>query len=119
LDDYTTSGIQWSNATTNVTLTDVRVHGMVGPTGTGVSLTRVAQVGNAMSGWNMDLGNGTTGTGTLSMDHLSILWNGCAEEYPIVDQVPYNYCTDDFNGGYGDGIGTATVQSNPAWTISS
>jgi hypothetical protein len=123
LDDYTTIGIQWSNATTNVKLTDVRVHGMAadgmaGPTGNGVSLERVALVGNPMGGWNLDLGDGTTGTGTLSMDHMSILWSGCAEEYPIVDALPYNYCTDDQSGGYGDGIGTATVQSNPAWKIS-
>ena len=46
LDDYTTSGIQWSNTTTNVSLTDIRVHGMAGnglsgPTGDGVALERV------------------------------------------------------------------------------
>jgi hypothetical protein len=123
LNDYATNGIAWSNATTNVTLTDVRVHGMaangmIGPTGNGVSLERVALVGNALSGWDMDLGNGTTGTGRLSMDHLTILWSGCAEEYPLVHELPYNYCTDDFSKGYGDGIGTATVVSNPAWIIS-
>jgi hypothetical protein len=122
LDDYATSGIAWSNATNNVSLTDIRVHGMaangmIGPPGDGVTLSRVAIVGNALSGWNMDRSDGTTGTGTLILNKLSVLWNGCSEEYPIVDALPYNYCTDDSNGGYGDGIGTANVVSNPPWYI--
>src|SRR5215469_14835441 len=70
LDDYATSGILWSNTTSNVTLTDIRVHGMaangiIGPTGDGVMLERVVLAGNAQSGWNMDKGDGTTGTGNL------------------------------------------------------
>jgi hypothetical protein len=122
LDDYATNGVLWSNATTNVTMQDVRVHGMaangmLGPTGDGVSLARVAIVGNASSGWNMDRGNNTTGTGVLQLLQTHILWNGCSEEYPIVDSLPYTACTDDKSGGYGDGLGTATVTSNPAWTI--
>ena len=122
LSDYAESGIKTNNTTTNVTITDVRVHGMavngmLGATGTGVSLLRVALVGNASSGWDMDDGSGTTGTGTLSMNYFSVLWNGCAEEYPIVDPVPYQDCTDDNVGGYGDGIGTATTTSSPAWIV--
>jgi hypothetical protein len=122
LGDYASNGIVTNNHTTNVTITDVRIHGMasagmIGATGTGVSLERVALVGNASSGWNMDDGSGTTGTGTLSLDHFSVLWNGCAEEYPIVDALPYQDCTDDNTGGYGDGIGTATTVSNPAWLM--
>jgi hypothetical protein len=122
MDDYASTGILWSNATTNTTLTDVRVHGiaangMLGPTGDGVSLARVAIVGNAISGWNMDRGDKTTGSGALQLFQTHILWNGCSEEYPIVDALPYNYCTDDNSGGYGDGIGTATIPSYPAWTI--
>ena len=31
--------------------------------------------------------------------------------------LPYQDCTDDNTGGYGDGIGTATVTSNPAWLM--
>ncbi len=122
LSDYAGSGIKTNNTTTNVAITDIRVHGlavngMVGATGTGVSLLRVALVGNASSGWNMDDGSGTTGTGTLSMNYFSVLWNGCAEEYPIVDALPYQDCTDDNNAGYGDGIGTATTTSSPAWIV--
>ena len=122
LSDFATNGILTSNKTTNVTITDVRIHGMasagmLGPTGDGVSLERVALVGNPSSGWNMDTGNGQTGTGNLTLDHLSLLWNGCSEEYPIVHSLPYQDCTDDQSGGYGDGLGTATVSSNPAWIM--
>jgi hypothetical protein len=122
LGDFAGTGILTSNTTTNVAITDIRVHGlasngMLGATGTGVSLLRVALVGNASSGWNMDDGSGTTGTGTLSMNYFSVIWNGCAEEYPIVDSVPYQDCTDDNAGGYGDGIGTATTTSSPAWLM--
>lgn len=122
LSDYATNGITTSNTTTNTTVTDVTVHGvassgMLGATGTGVSVLRVALVGNASSGWNMDDGSGATGTGILNMDYFSVLWNGCAEEYPIVDATPYQDCTDDSSGGYGDGIGTATTTSSPAWIM--
>jgi hypothetical protein len=118
--DYATNGITTSKASTNVSITDVRVHGMIGngmkgPTGDGVVVERVALVGNHMSGWDMDPGDGTTGTGNVLLDHMAILWNGCSEEYPIVDALPYKDCNDDYSGGYGDGLGTATVTSNPAW----
>lgn len=120
LGDYADSGIVFSRDTTNVTIADVRVHGLtnagfVGPTGDNVTVTRVTLAGNASSGWNMDAGNGTTGTGTLTLDHFQVLWNGCAEEYPIADSMPYADCTDQNSSGYGDGIGTATAQSNPPW----
>ena len=128
LDDYANAGIVTSNKTTNTTFTDINIHGMaaegmLGPTGDGVVLTRVNIVGNPLSGWNMDSGDGTTGTGTLTLNNVGILWNGCSEMYPIPDPtatgitLPYHECSDDNSGGYGDGIGTATVTSNPAWIV--
>jgi hypothetical protein len=123
LGDYATNGIVTNNATTNTTITDVNIHGMasagiVGATGDGVVVTRVALSGNPGAGWNMDDGSGTTGSGHLTLSYFTTQWNGCAEEYPIVDALPYADCTDDNSGGYGDGIGTATTTSNPAWIIS-
>jgi len=120
LGDYADNGMGFSNGTSHVTITDVRVHGMTnagffGPTGDQVHLLRVTLAGNASSGWNMDAGNGSTGTGTITFDQVQILWNGCAEEYPIAHPLPYQDCTDQNSSGYGDGIGTATAQSNPAW----
>lgn len=118
LTDFATDGIAWANSSTHDTLTDVRIHGlaragMFGPTGTGVVMTDIAIIGNASSGWNAD--NGSTGTGTVLIQNFNISWNGCAEEYPIVDAVPYGDCTDDSGGGYGDGFGTATIASSPGW----
>jgi hypothetical protein len=121
--DFAQNGVQWSNTSTNDTLTDVHIHGMAssgmtGPTGDGVVMSYVDAVGNASSGWNADDGDGTTGVGSLLVQNFNISWNGCAEEYPIVDAVPYGDCTDDSSGGYGDGFGTATVPSAaPGWQV--
>jgi hypothetical protein len=123
LDDYASNGIQMNNTTTNTTLTDVNIHGMaiagmLGATGDGVVATRVSVSGNPSSGWNMDDGSGATGSGHLTLSYFTTQWNGCAEEYPIVDALPYADCTDDQSNGYGDGLGTATATSNPGWVIS-
>lgn len=120
LSNFAGSGIGWSNASTNDTLTDVQVDGMAslgmgGPTGTGVVMTDLLILGNAGAGWNADHGDGTTGTGTLLVQNYQIIGNGCAEEYPIVHALPYQDCTDDNIGGYGDGFGTSTVPSSPGW----
>lgn len=122
LDDYAGEGIAWNNKSTNDTITDVRIHGMAsggmgGPTGDGIVITDIALVGNPGSGWNADAGDGTTGTGSLLVQGFDISWNGCAEEYPIVHALPYQQCTDDNSGGYGDGFGTASVPSSPAWNV--
>ncbi|MGI4829808.1 MAG: hypothetical protein ACRYFU_16680, partial [Janthinobacterium lividum] len=122
LSDYATSGISWSRTSTHDTLTDVHVHGlagngMYGPTGDGMLFSYLDLIGNASSGWNADPGNKTTGTGMLKVEHFNIGWNGCAEEYPLVDKEPYDDCTDDNGGGYGDGFGTTTIDSHPAWNV--
>ncbi len=122
LSDYASNGIQTNRDTTHTTISDVNIHGMAnngmfGPTGTGVVVRNVTVAGNAASGWNMDDGSGTTGTGLLLLSNFSTIWNGCAEEYPVVDALPYADCTDQNSNGYGDGIGTSTVVSNPAWVM--
>jgi hypothetical protein len=54
----------------------------------------------------------------MLVQNFNISWNGCAEEYPIVDPLPYGDCTDQSSGGYGDGFGTATVASAaPGWQV--
>ena len=118
--DFGVEGIGLANTADHLTLTDVRVHGMktfgmLGPSGDGSVFTYLSLVGNGGGGWNADAGDGTTGVGTLLVQNYEIKWNGCGEEYPIIDQVPYKNCTDDSSGGYGDGFGTATVTSKPGW----
>jgi hypothetical protein len=121
--DFATNGIVFSNTSTHDTLTDLRIHGLAGagifgPTGDGVALDYVDILGNASSGWNADTGDGTTGKGTLLVHHYEISWNGCAEEYPIVHSIPYGDCTDQDHGGYGDGFGTASKDSDPpGWKV--
>ena len=123
VNDFAVWGIKLSNTSTHITLTDVRVHGLssdgiFGATGDGFVGTDVAIVGNADAGWNADDGTGTTGVGSFLMQNFEISWNGCVEEYPIVDPLPYFSCTDGGSGGYGDGFGTATVDSvAPGWQV--
>ncbi|GGA76500.1 hypothetical protein GCM10011507_29870 [Edaphobacter acidisoli] len=121
--DFATNGIRLSNKSTDITLRDVRVHGLAysgigGPPGTGFVATDLAILGNGGAGWNADPGDGTTGVGTMLVQGFDISWNGCAEEYPIVDAVPYGNCRDDSTGGYGDGFGTTTAPSPaPGWQV--
>lgn len=123
LSDYAGSGIGWSNTSTNDSVTDVRIHGMAslgmaGPTGDGVIMKGLDIIGNAGAGWNADAGNKQTGLGSLLVQNYNISWNGCAEEYPITHDLPFTDCTDDNVGGYGDGFGTATVDSQPpGWQV--
>jgi hypothetical protein len=126
LDDYAGTGIYWTNTSNNDTITDVRLHGlaslgMAGPTGDGVVMTGLDIIGNAGAGWNSDNGAGNQnalGIGATLVQNFTIAWNGCAEEYPIVDALPYQDCTDDNVGGYGDGFGTATVNNTSGgWQI--
>ena len=118
--DFSVEGIGMSNTADHLTLTDIRIHGMktfgmLGPSGDGSVFNYISLVGNGGGGWNADAGDGKTGTGTLLVQHYEIKWNGCGEEYPIKDPLPYKDCTDDNSGGYGDGFGTATVASKPGW----
>jgi hypothetical protein len=123
VNDYATFGIKLSNSSTHITLTDLRVHGVAsdgifGATGDGFVGTDVSIVGNPDAGWNADDGSGTTGVGSFLMQNFEISWNGCVEEYPIVDPLPYFSCTDRLSGGYGDGLGTASVNSvAPGWQV--
>ena len=95
--------------------------GWSGPVGPNFLATNVDIVGNANAGWNSDNGHGdatSVGRGPALIQNFSIAWNGCKEEYPIVHAQPYAQCSDDNNGGYGDGFGTATyVIPSPGWQV--
>ncbi len=121
--DFASNGIRITNTSTHITLTDLRVHGLasdgiIGPPGTGFVATGLDILGNADAGWNADDGSGSTGVGTLLVQNFNISWNGCVEQYPVANSLPYFSCTDQDDGGYGDGFGTATKDSNPpGWQV--
>jgi Putative Ig domain len=120
---FAKNGIQLFNTTTNTTLNHLRIHGLgsfglYGAVGDGFVATDLVLVGNASGGWNADDNSGQTGTGHTTISNFDISWNGCVEEYPIVDPLPYFSCTDQSYGGYGDGFGTATTNSPPpGWQV--
>jgi hypothetical protein len=123
--DFAQTGIEFSNTTTHLTLNNIRAHGLAvegfwGPTGDGTVMKNIDLIGNASAGWNADPATSpdTTGIGSLLVQNFNISWNGCTEEYPMVDPLPYDDCQDDSSGGYGDGFGTATVNSGPGgWQV--
>lgn len=123
LKDYAGTGIAMYSTTTNITLNDIRIHGMAqdgltGSPGGGFTANYFDILGNADAGWNSDPADGTTGKGSLNVTNYEIGWNGCVEEYPIVDPLPYFSCTDQSSGGYGDGFGSASVDSpSPGWQV--
>lgn len=123
LKDYAGSGIALSVGSTHITLSDISAHGLSdagikGAPGDGFVATDIKLLGNAEAGFDGDNHTSTTGTGSFLMQSYEISWNGCIEEYPIVDSVPYEACRDQGTGGYGDGFGTTSVDSAPpGWNI--
>lgn len=126
LTDDAQNGISWNNAATNDTLTNVHIHGLAlngmrGPTGNGMVFKYLDLIGNSSSGWNSDNGAGNpsaVGVGSLLVQNFNFSWNGCTEEYPMVDALPYSQCADDSSSGYGDAFGTATQPSTPpGWQV--
>jgi len=122
ISDFAKNGITITNATAHITLTDIRIHGVAsdginGPPGGDLTATDIALLGNQDSGWNADNGSGIAGIGNTTWTNWEISWNGCAEEYPIVDSVPYFSCRDQGTGGYGDGWGTASIDSLSPWNV--
>jgi Putative Ig domain len=118
IDDYVADGIFTDVNTHDLLLQDMWIHGftdrgVIGPIGGLVTATRVDIAYNGMAGWDFDDGSGSNaGNGTASvngvwnLNQTTIEWNGCNQEYPIVDQYPAISCYSQSTGGYGDGVGT-------------
>ena len=109
LDDYGQNGIATNAATSNITLQDVYVHGfnssgLQGPIGGPITMNRVSVGFNAFAGWNFDDGNDTpdaSGSQILA-SYVTMIGNGCAEQYPLVNAFPALACHDSNSGGFGD-----------------
>ena len=109
LDDYADGGIDTNNQTSNILLQDINIHGLThyglfGPIGGPITMNRVRVAYNGFAGWMFDDGNATPDApgSSINATNVTMEWNGCNEEYPIVDNYPAISCYDDASGGFGD-----------------
>jgi len=105
--DYADEGIRASDSS-NVTLQDLNIHGLAE---TGIRAARISNwtvvrvriAANGSAGWNGDLGEDSSYSGTHIWQNLVVEWNGCPESYP--GREPQNCWAQEICGGYGDGVG--------------
>jgi hypothetical protein len=109
MDDYDANGISMDDKTANVLLQDVWVHGHTasgihGPIGGAIALNRVNVSFNGFAGWNFDNGSNTPDApgSSINASYVTMIGNGCNEEYPIVHAFPALSCYDLSSGGFGD-----------------
>ena len=108
--DQADQGITTDQKTSDILLQDVYIHGfssngMTGPIGGSMVLNRVNISFNAFAGWNFDDGKPTPNGPHASVEqhYVTMVGNGCQEEYPIVHtQFPAKGCWDSQTGGFGD-----------------
>ena len=106
--DWAATGI-FASDSSHVTLKHLHIHGLAS---SGIHAGRltdwtvedVSIAGNGWVGWDGDLWEDSSNSGTLTFRRLTVEWNGCAETYP--DEQP-DHCWDQTAGGYGDGFGIA------------
>jgi hypothetical protein len=109
LDDFAQNGFLTNNTTLNITFQDVYVDGFdssgfFGPIGGPIVMTRVNSSFNAFAGWNFDDGNSTPDApgSSITASYVTMNWNGCYQEYPIVHDIPARVCYDTNSEGFGD-----------------
>ncbi len=110
VDDYAQNGFLTDNATANVTLQDVYIHGfnasgLYGPIGGLITSTRMFSGFNGFAGWNFADGSDTPNApgSSIVASYVTMIGNGCYEQYPIVNAgFPAQACYDDLSGGFGD-----------------
>jgi hypothetical protein len=109
LDDYAQNGFFTDNASANITLQDVYIHGfnasgIYGPIGGAITMIRVASNFNAFAGWNFDDQVHTPDApgSSITARYVTMIGNGCYEEYPVVHGFPARSCYNSDTGGFGD-----------------
>ena len=112
VDDFGHWGIVSTANTSNNTLQDVYIHGFtnlglgIGPFYGQIALTRVFIGFNALAGWLFDdnfADPETLPTSSVIQSQVTMMGNGCLEQYPIVNtQFPALSCWDSATGGFGD-----------------
>ena len=116
--DFADWGIITTNTTSNITLQDVYIHGLTtegigGPIGGPFTLNRVSIDFNAFAGWNFDDGSATPDAAgsTITQSFVTMVGNGCLEQYPIANQqYPALACWDSNDGGFGDSWSGQTTE---------
>jgi len=101
-----------ATSSTNLTLTNVNVHGTAlnglrGGSMNGATITGSNLDYNGFAGWEPDNCNNDgscPATGSFSFINTSVSWNGCVENYPAEGTVANGGCYGQGTGGYGDGI---------------
>lgn len=116
--DYSDVGLLFAinsggaNLSGNILLQDVDLHGfpsdgLAGAIGGAITMVRVTSNFNGFAGWDFDYhtsGNGIPNNplASINASYVTMNWNGCNEEYPIVDSIPATYCYSILNNGFGD-----------------
>jgi hypothetical protein len=101
----------------NVYLRNLDIHGLAGGgvlagrlTDWTVEDVRIAA--NGWVGWDGDIEDDDSNSGTLRFRRWTVEWNGCGETYPGGEPTG---CWAQSAGGYGDGIGTGSTGGD--WII--
>jgi hypothetical protein len=110
LDDFAANGFLFDDKSSNITLQDVYVHGfnssgLYGPIGGPIALTRVFSGFSGFAGWNFQDDSDTPNApgSSITASHVTMMGNGCDEQYPIKNPAfPAQACYDDNSGGFGD-----------------
>jgi hypothetical protein len=109
VDDYAQNGFLLNNKSADILLQDIYVHGfnssgLDGPIGGAITMNRVFSGFNGFSGWNFDDGRDTPDApgSSIKANYVTMIGNGCYEEYPIKHEFPANACYDDSSNGFGD-----------------
>lgn len=109
--DWANTGLYAEDAA-NVILRHLDIHGLASA---GVRAGRLTDwlvedvrlATNGWVGWDGDIGDDSSNSGTLHFARWTVEWNGCAETYP--GGAPTG-CWSQTKGGYGDGIGTGSTE---------
>jgi hypothetical protein len=108
--DWAATGL-YAEDSTNVHLLDLNIHGLAV---SGVLAGRLADwtvenvriAANGWAGWDGDIGDESSNSGTMLFRRLRVEWNGCGETYPGGEPTR---CWAQSAGGYGDGLGTGAT----------
>jgi len=120
-----------SQGPSNATLKDIAVHGIGGAGVLGGKMNTsptdvftasdIYIAGNGTVGWTSDSGGCTTNCeaqGTMNLDHITSIWNGCVEVQPdggAIGSNGYNYCVDQQWDPNGNGDGLVMIPSFGTW----